>query len=267
MPKFPALSPLTMSVPASDGLVLRGQLVYPHGNTGSRYPLAVMAHQYPAARESYAPLSADLHTLGVATLAFDMRGHGESIWSPSGIRVVDTPVLPTMQAFATAFMASFGKAGFAHISDDIVRVASWGMAQNFIDASRVLLVGASVGGTGALLAVPKIGDGLRGAVTFGAAGAPAHGSDAFMRIRHNCELVQVPILLTSAEGDPFDGAQNARAWSHGLSHVRTKIVPGKEHAMAIYYDVRREVIAFVKGLLVEAKRAAPKRRHGRRRQR
>jgi dienelactone hydrolase len=249
MPRFPALAPINMSVPAADGLVLKGHLIYPHGNTGSRYPLAVLAHQYPAAKESYAPLVADFHTLGVATLAFDLRGHGESIWSPTGVRVVDTPAAPTMEAFASAFMGSFGKAGFAHISDDIVRVAAWGMAQNFIDVGRVLLVGASVGGTGVLLAAPQIGQGLKGVLTFGAAGAPAHGSEAAQRIRDTCQRLRAPILLTTSEGDPFDGAKNARTWSEGLRHVHARIVPGNDHAMAIYYEVRTEVLAWARSAL------------------
>ena len=35
-------------------------------------------------------------------------------------------------------------------------------------------------------------------------------------------------------------------WGKGLSHVTAKIVPGSDHGMAIYYDVRKEVLAFVK---------------------
>jgi hypothetical protein len=35
-------------------------------------------------------------------------------------------------------------------------------------------------------------------------------------------------------------------WGKGLSHVTAKIVPGSDHGMAIYYDVRKDVLAFVK---------------------
>ena len=52
------LATLQMSVPASDGLILKGALTYPPGATGRSYPLAVLAHQYPATYESYAPLMA-----------------------------------------------------------------------------------------------------------------------------------------------------------------------------------------------------------------
>lgn len=59
------LAPLQLSVPASDGLILNGVPTYPPGATGRGYPLAVLAHQYPATRDSYPPLIADLHAAGV----------------------------------------------------------------------------------------------------------------------------------------------------------------------------------------------------------
>ena len=84
MTRYPALSPLHPAIPASDGLILRGTLTYPHGQVGTKYPLAVLAHQYPSTHDSFQPLCADLHALGIATLAFDMRGQGKSIWTTSG---------------------------------------------------------------------------------------------------------------------------------------------------------------------------------------
>jgi dienelactone hydrolase len=250
--RYPALAPLHPAIPATDGLVLRGYLVYPHGKIGSRYPLAVLAHQYPSTRDVWAPLCADLHARGIATLAFDMRGQGESIWTGSGLRVAPTPAEFTMDAFGAAFVESASTIGFPNIADDIVRMASWGLNQNFVDTRRLLLVGGSVGGTGVLLAAPRLAKQLRGVVTFGAAGAPVHGPDAADRIRTNCQSVNVPMLLTSSEEDPFDGGSNARTWREGLGHVAAEIVPGKEHAMAIYYQVRTKVLAFVKQAMADS---------------
>jgi dienelactone hydrolase len=257
MTRYPALAPLHPAIPAEDGLVLRGTLTYPHGNIGSQYPVAVMAHQYPATSDSFAPFSADLHALGIATLAFDMRGQGKSIWTANGALVAPTPAEPTMEAFGKAFMGSASSVGFSHIADDIVRMTSWAINQNFIDATRVMLVGSSVGGTGVLLAVPRLNKHLKAIVTFGAAGAPAHSADAMDRIRSNCQAVKVPMLLASSEKDPFGGADLIRTWGKGLSHVGSKIVPGADHGMAIYYDVRRDVIAFVKKNIAPAARARP----------
>lgn len=239
------LAPLDMSVPAVDGLVLKGILAYPKKYAGAAFPLAVLAHQYPGTRDSYAPLIADLLESGIAALAFDQRGHGASIVSPTGPLVVDTPVGFTMEAFGKSFMSSAAKVGFARIDDDILRVASWGANQNFIDSSRLALVGASIGGSGVLLAAVNIPS-LRAVATLGAAGAPAFGSDAPDRIRTALERLRAPCFLASSREDPFQGAANVNAWSRGLTHVKARILPGAAHAMAIYFDVRDELLRFLR---------------------
>lgn len=257
MTRYPALAPLHPSIPAADGVILRGVLTYPHGNVGSRYALAVLAHQYPSTHDSFAPFCADLHALGIATLAFDMRGQGKSIWTTAGAKVAASPAEPVMNAFAAAFIGSASAVGFSHIADDIVRMTSWGIYQNYIDPTRVLLVGSSVGGTGVLLAAPKLAEMVKGIVTFGAAGAAVHSPDAMDRIRKHCETLRTPMLLTSSEKDPFSGADSIRAWSKGLKHVGSKIISGADHGMAIYYDVRKDVLAFVKKTVAPPARARP----------
>ena len=241
------LAPLEMSVLAADGVVLKGTLAYPGQGTGP-FPLAVLAHQYPATRDSFAPLVADLHQLGIATLAFDERGHGASIQSPAGLRVIDTPVGFGVPAFATAFMSSIQHLEFERIADDIVRVASWGAVQNFVDYTRLALVGASIGGSGAILAASSI-PALVALATIGAAGAPAFGADGPARCRAALEAARFPVYLASSRDDPFEGGNNVSRWSDGLSHATARLVPGTAHAMAIYFDVRDELIAFFRANL------------------
>lgn len=242
------LAPLDMSVPAGDGLVLKGTLSYPAVPGGTASPLAVLAHQYPTTRDSFAPLAADLLAAGVAVLAFDQRGHGASIVSPAGPLVIDTPAAPTLEAFGVAFVSSAGKVGFGRIAEDVVRVASWGWSQNFIDPFRLVLVGASVGGPGVLLAAPHLPN-VRAVATLGAAGAPVFGADGVTRVRAAIEGGATPHYLASSRDDPFEGGANVARWSEGLGHVTKRIVPGAAHAMAIYYDVRSELVAFLKGAL------------------
>jgi pimeloyl-ACP methyl ester carboxylesterase len=233
-----------MSVPAADGLILKGTLRYPAKYAGIAFPLVVLAHQYPATRDSYAPLVADLIDNGIATLAFDQRGHGASVQSSGGPLVIDTPAGLTAEAFGTAFVSSVAKVGFVRIDNDILRVTGWGGAQNFIDSSRIALVGASIGGSGALLAASKIPE-LRAVATLGAAGAPAFGRDAPARIRSVVEQLQIPVYLASSREDSFEGGANVTAWGRGLPHVTSRIVSGSAHAMAIYYDVRDELLRFL----------------------
>jgi dienelactone hydrolase len=239
------LAPLEMSVPASDGLILKGTLTYPETPAGTEFPLAVLAHQYPATRDSFAPLVHELLGMGIATLAFDLRGHGASLATPRGQLVIDTPVGFDLAAFGTAFVSSASKVGFSRIPDDVVRVASWGVAQNFVDGSRVGLVGGSIGGSGVVLAAPLV-PGLRAVLTFGAAGALAIGDDAPARCRAAVESITAATLLTSAQDDPFDGAANAVIWSAGLKHAAALLVPGKAHAMAIYFDVADQAVGFLR---------------------
>jgi dienelactone hydrolase len=238
------LAPLEMSVPAADGLILKGTLTYPDTYAGVAFPLAILVHQYPATRDSYAPLTSDLTQSGIATLAFDLRGHGASIISKAGPVVIDTPEGLTLEAFGKAFMSSAEKVGFSRIDNDILRVVSWGVNQNFVDGGRLALVGASIGGSGVLLALEKIPR-LRAIVTVGAAGAPAIASNAGDRIRANLERTTVPCFLASAREDPFDGGANVTAWSRDLSHVTPRLIPGSAHAMAIYFDVRDELLRFL----------------------
>jgi dienelactone hydrolase len=242
------LAPLEMSVPAEDGLILKGTLTYPADYAGVGFPLAVLAHQYPSTRDSYAPLVADLNDSGIATLAFDQRGHGQSLLSPTGPLIIDSPAGLGLEAFGKAFVSSVGKVGFGRIDRDIVRVVSWGGNQNFIDAGRIALVGASIGGSGALLAAENL-SGLRAVATLGAAGAPAFGADTANRIRSILEQLTIPCFLASAREDPFEGGLNLTHWSRGLSHVTGKLVPGSAHAMAIYFEVRNDLLRFLQKAL------------------
>jgi dienelactone hydrolase len=238
------LAPLEMSVPAGDGLILKGTLTYPNHYAGAAFPLAVLAHQYPSTRDSFGPLVVDLVDSGVATLAFDQRGHGASIISRDGPQVIDTPEGLTLEAFGTAFMSSAGKVGFSRIDNDILRVVSWGANQNFIDPGRLALVGASIGGSGVLLAAANVPR-LRAVATLGAAGAPAMGPDAAGRIRAVLERMKTPCLLASSREDPFEGGTNVTTWSRGLPHVTGRLVSGSAHAMAIYFDIRDELLRFL----------------------
>jgi alpha-beta hydrolase superfamily lysophospholipase len=239
------LASLELSIEAADGLVLKGALNYPGTYVGAAFPLVVLAHQYPSTRDSYGPLIADLTESGIAALPFDQRGHGSSIQGRHGPTVVDTPEGLSLEAFGKAFMSSAGKVGFSRIPNDIVGVTCWGANQNFIDAGRLALVGASIGGSGVLLAAADL-PGLRAIATLGAAGAPAIAPDAPERIRGVLERITTRCFLASSQEDPFEGGINASSWSRGLSHVSTRLVAGSAHAMAIYFEVRSELLRFLR---------------------
>jgi dienelactone hydrolase len=167
---------------------------------------------------------------------------------PQGPIVVDAPEGLGLEAFGKAFVASAHRVGFGRIENDLLRVAGWGASQNFIDPERLALVGASVGGPGVLLAAAAL-PGIRGVATVGAAGVPAFGPEAPARVRRAVEQLRAPVFLASAEADPFEGGGNVTRWSEGLTHVTSRLVPGAAHAMAIYYDVRDELLSFLRTAL------------------
>jgi pimeloyl-ACP methyl ester carboxylesterase len=113
-----------------------------------------------------------------------------------------------------------------------------------IDTSGLMLVGSSVGGTAVTLAAPKA-PGLEALLTFGPACERVWGEDGRPQGRRAMERITAHTLHVSSEGDAFDGAATARTRGEGLAHARLHLVPDSGHAMAIYYDLRAEVLAFV----------------------
>ena len=79
----------------------------------------------------------------------------------------------------------------------------------------------------------------------GAAGAPAIGDDAADRIRANLERTRVPCFLASSREDRSTAAVTSPDGVEGLSHVSGRLIPGSAHAMAIYFDVREELLQFL----------------------
>jgi hypothetical protein len=66
------------------------------------------------------------------------------------------------------------------------------------------------------------------------------------RIRQALGLLGAPVFLASEEADPFEGGANVTRWGQGLAHVASRLVPGAAHAMAIYYDVRDELLSLLR---------------------
>ena len=149
----------------------------------------------------------------------------------------------------TLLDASRLAAGLPRIENDVVRVTSWGVAQNFIAGDRLALVGASIGGSAVLLAAPAL-PGVRVVATLGAAGALAFGPDGPDRIRTAIERAAgLRFLLASSQEDPFEGAASVQAWTRGLGHTRARIVPGAGHGMAIYFAVREDLLGHLRDAL------------------
>ncbi|MFA6318943.1 MAG: alpha/beta fold hydrolase [Elusimicrobiota bacterium] len=104
-------------------------IVFTYRPPVKRGPVAVLAHGYGSGRAEWLGLSADLHRKGWGTLAFDIRGHGDSATGPSG---------------RADFNFIDGKEGWLDAAKDFDVVLEW-LAGQKVPASRTCLVGASLG--------------------------------------------------------------------------------------------------------------------------
>ena len=67
---------------ASDGYTIHGS--FSRSQQKDANMASVLLHMYKQTKESWDPLVPILNSMGIHTLAIDMRGHGESRKSPSG---------------------------------------------------------------------------------------------------------------------------------------------------------------------------------------
>ena len=99
---------------------------------GERTPVAVLIHMYPATRESWKPLVPVLRDkLGIAVLAYDIRGTGESL-KPEDRNLAEGYQNRDEAHFAGAWMDAAG-------------AQTWLATQSHIDPARTIFIGASVG--------------------------------------------------------------------------------------------------------------------------
>jgi pimeloyl-ACP methyl ester carboxylesterase len=175
----------------SDGLTLHGRLF------GSGEDGVVLAHMRPASMESWFPFAAELASAGYAALAFDFRGYGASEGS-----------------------------GFAVDVD--VRAAIDALVER--GALRVFVIGASMGGTGAIAA--SVGEEQVAGIVTLSAPARFEGTDAAAAI------VQLdrPVLLIAAEDDePYHG--DARALQEAAdSEADLVVLAGNRHGTDLFVD-------------------------------
>lgn len=203
-----------MTLASADGYVLRGTLTVP-AQPGPR-PVVLLAHQFRTDRGGWQPLVDRLNAKGIATLALDLRGHGQS-------------TLNSGQAVAVTgdFLDSAKTVGFDRIPGDLLQAAGWVRRQPGIDPRRLALAGASMGAFASLLAAPGVHPvavlalSPAGKAGFGAAG---DGLDAAVG------QARAAVLVLAAEDDP-EAAANAGALK-GLPGVYARITPGDAHGFA-----------------------------------
>ncbi len=151
----------TVHIQTPDNVLLAG--AYVRAAVDSRAVL--MLHMMPADRTSWAGVQTELEKLGIASLAIDLRGHGESV----------------KQGGKTLDYHTFNDVSHQESRVDVTTAINWLRNRGF---TRVGILGASIGANLAIDAaagdpsIPAIallspGENYRGIETYGAASALA----------------------------------------------------------------------------------------------
>jgi len=185
----PSFADERVELTATDGVQLVGHLA------GSEGPGIVFAHMYPADQRSWTAFAGEMAAAGFRTLTFDFRGYGES----------------------------GGEKDIAAIDRDLEG------AYRFLVGRKIrpiFLVGASMGGTAALLVGARVP--VAGIVTLSAPVA-FRGLDATPALAKATSRK----LFIAAEGDT-SAATAAKEFATKAADPKTiHLVPGTEHGTAL----------------------------------
>jgi dienelactone hydrolase len=224
-----------VSLKTADGCVLAGTFTLPASTRkGAKAPVVILAHQFRSTRAGWGDLPERLHARGIATLALDLRGHGESL-GPH--RVTDD------------FVASAKAVGFHQIPGDLALAAAWVRKQPGVDKRRLALAGSSVGAFSAVLAARE----ARAIVVLALspAGAVAWGEGAQEQLKTAQIRSRAAALVLASEQDK-GALESAKALS-GLPGVAISLRAGDEHGFA-YLKARAETMAVFLGEYLRSKR-------------
>jgi pimeloyl-ACP methyl ester carboxylesterase len=196
----PAVTPRrTVRFTTDDGVELTGDL-RGNGSVG-----VVLAHMYPADRRTWAEFASLLADEGYRALNFDFRGFGDS----QGTRHV-----PEMWRDVLAAVAELRARG----------------------AQRVVVIGASMGGTAALVAAAQTE--VAGVVTLSA-------PSTFMNLSAPPEVVQAvdePKLFIASQDDEQAAATAQEFYTEASGAKRVEIVTGDDHGTGLLEGTQAEVV-------------------------
>lgn len=184
---------------SDDGVELAGEL-RGDGDVG-----VVLAHMFPTDRTSWSSFATDLADRGFRTLTFDFRGYGDSE----------------------------GERDIPEIWRDVVAAVR---ALREEGATRVVVVGASMGGTAVLLAAVQ--EPVDAVVTLSA-------PSTFMGLTAPPEIlagVSVPKLFVAADGDGTAAQTAQMFYAQSPPPKRVEIVTGTEHGTDLLEGRQSEVV-------------------------
>lgn len=210
-----------ITLTTSDHFILKAWLDFPLIKN-SKYPLAVIAHQFGSNHTKWISFAKSLRKLGYATLNVDLRGHGASIIQNGKVN----KIIPytSMQNLKNSITLSAQKVGFKHISNDLSAWITY--IQNHyknIDVNHIGFFGASLG-AGALISLmfdyqPKI------AIFY------SPGSTSEVGGVNTIGDVTTPIMFISSKND--FALQRTLKYAHQTNNPLMLILSGNGHGEAL----------------------------------
>ena len=177
----------TVSFTTEDGVTLSGHL-FGSGTSG-----VVLAHMYPADQTSWYPTAERLAREGYLVLTFDFRGYGDSQGTKQ-IELLDRDVMAAVKELVGA------------------------------DATKIALIGASMGGTASLITASQATPVSIAGVATLSAPVEFKGLSAEQAV----PKLSVPLLFIAAEDDA--GADGARQLQElAGTGTELELFPGDEH--------------------------------------
>jgi dienelactone hydrolase len=191
----------------SDGVELKGFVVYDESNSGKR-PAILVIHEWWGLNEYARHRARQLAKLGYIAMAVDMYGGGNTASNPQQAQEMATPFYENPQLSKTRLDAA------------IIRLKEF----RHTDNTRIAAIGYCFGGS-VVLNSAKLGADLKGVVSFhgGLAGVPA-----------NKELLKAKILVCHGAADKFVSENDVVNFKHSLDSIGAdytfKVYPEATHA-------------------------------------
>lgn len=198
----PSTAPQRIVLTTKDGVNVVGDYYAPQPSK-KKAPCAILIHMYPATRTSWQPLVPSLHAAGFAVFAYDIRGTGESIGPKEKER------------YLKRWYSDRDGEHFSNAYQDTVAAADWLTARAECDATRTILIGASVGCSISIDVAAR--DGRAVGVICLSPGVNYMGLDSRKHIR---KMKGRPVLLVAPQAERSDAETLAKLCKSAQTDVR-----------------------------------------------
>lgn len=206
-----------------DGLILHAWLseamIDPEGVSG-KPGLTLLLPMLSMTHASYEPFTGRLNKIGYTTLAFDLRGHGESV----------------QLGKKTVSYAEMDNAQFAKIPKDIEKFFR-DFRKKYPDAydyDDVIVIGASIGANTAAILTPQ--DWVSKAVLL-SPGRSYRGMRPEVVLVPEEEPPMKPLYIATAIDDTYSAESSQWFFDHYTGPKVLKKYPGKDHGTDILHNV------------------------------